>query len=258
MARIGIMSSPSELYSGGGGGKKDKKDKQEKKSGLVIYAGGKEKTPTGLSNAFNMNDVNLTEDVLMQYAQDYNLPTTSNREFQAAQLELLQSTPEGQAQLERMYQKYGMPKAGRYDDDILGVRTQALINDPSIRRFRGETISPERNIPEINLQLEIPDTPGLTADDVARSARFFGRNWISQLSGTGPGNNTNENRYYQNVKLKDGRDLIMSNSEFQQLMKKGKYGQIAPGQIAMHSYNHPKVGLKQEDGTYGKLTDTPY
>jgi hypothetical protein len=77
MARIGMMSSPSELYGGGGGGKKKKKE--EKKSGLTIYSGGKEKTPTGLDNAFNMNDMGLTPEVLMQYAQDYNLPTTSNR-----------------------------------------------------------------------------------------------------------------------------------------------------------------------------------
>lgn len=124
MAKFGMMSSPSELY--GGGGKKGKKE--EKKSGLTIYAGGKEKTPTGLSNAFSANEAGLTPEILAQYAADYNLPTTSNRDFQAAQLALLQSTPQGQAQLQRMYEKYGMPKAGRYDDDILGVRTQALIN----------------------------------------------------------------------------------------------------------------------------------
>ena len=120
-----MMSSPSELY-GGGGGKKGKKE--EKKPGLKVYAGGKEKTPTGLSNAFSANEAGLTPEILAQYAADYNLPTTSNRDFQAAQLALLQSTPQGQAQLQKMYQKYGMPKAGRYDDDILGVRTQALIN----------------------------------------------------------------------------------------------------------------------------------
>jgi hypothetical protein len=122
-----MMSSPSELYGGGGGGKKGKKE--EKKVGLTVYAGGKEKTPTGLNNAFNQNEAGLTEEMLAQYAQDYNLPTTSNRAFQEAQLQLLQSTPQGQAQLQRMYQKYGMPKAGTYADDILGVRTQALIKD---------------------------------------------------------------------------------------------------------------------------------
>jgi hypothetical protein len=128
MAKIGMMSSPSELYGGGGGGKKGGKQKQGKKPGLTVYAGGKEKTPTGLSNAFSANEAGLTPEILAQYAADYNLPTTSNRDFQAAQLALLQSTPQGQAQLQRMYEKYGMPKAGRYDDDILGVRTQALIN----------------------------------------------------------------------------------------------------------------------------------
>jgi len=129
MAKFGMMSSPSELYGGGGGGgKKGEKEKQGKKPGLTVYAGGKEKTPTGLSNAFSANEAGLTPEILLQYAQDYNLPTTSNREFQAAQLALLQSTPQGQAQLQKMYEKYGMPKAGRYDDDILGVRTQALIN----------------------------------------------------------------------------------------------------------------------------------
>jgi hypothetical protein len=165
MARIGMMSSPSELYGGGGGGKKKKKE--EKKSGLTIYSGGKEKTPTGLDNAFNMNDMGLTPEVLMQYAQDYNLPTTSNREFQAAQLQMLQSTPEGQAQLQRMYDKYGMPKAGRYDDDILGVRTQALINDPSVRRFRGETIpfekTPRFGLPTFDMKRE---KPGYIGDPV--------------------------------------------------------------------------------------------
>jgi hypothetical protein len=131
MAKLGMMSSPSELYGGGGGGKKGKSEekKEVKKVGLTVYSGGKEKTPTGLSNAFSENEAGLTEEMLMQYAQDYNLPTTSNRAFQEAQLALLQSTPQGQAQLQRMVEKYGMPKAGTYADDILGVRTQALIKD---------------------------------------------------------------------------------------------------------------------------------
>jgi len=122
-----MMSNPSELYGGGGGGKKGKKGKQVKKTGLTVYAGGIEKTPTGLSNAFSANEAGLTPEMLAQYAQDFNLPTTSNRAFQEAQLALLQSTPQGQAQLQRMVEKYGMPKAGTYADDILGVRTQALI-----------------------------------------------------------------------------------------------------------------------------------
>ena len=167
MENFGIMSSPSELYGGGGGGKKGKKGKQEKKPGLTVYAGGIEKTPTGLSNAFSANEAGLTPEMLAQYAQDFNLPTTSNRAFQAAQLALLQSTPEGQAQLERMYEKYGMPKAGRYDDDILGVRTQALINDPSVRRLRGETVPFEKTssfgLPTFDIKRE---RPGYSGDPV--------------------------------------------------------------------------------------------
>ena len=134
MENLGIMSSPSELYGGGGGGKKGKKEekkegkKEVKKVGLTVYAGGKEKTPTGLSNAFIQNEAGLTPEMLAQYAADYNLPTTSNRAFQEAQLAILQSTPQGQAQLKKMYERDGMPKAGTYADDILGVRTQALIN----------------------------------------------------------------------------------------------------------------------------------
>jgi hypothetical protein len=128
MAKFGMMSSPSELYGGGGGGGKKGK-KEEKKVGLTVYAGGKEKTPTGLSNAFSENEAGLTPEMLAQYAADYNLPTTSNRAFQEAQLALLQSTPQGQAQLQKMYERYGMPKAGTYADDILGVRTQALVKD---------------------------------------------------------------------------------------------------------------------------------
>jgi hypothetical protein len=94
-------------------------------TGLVLYSGGVEKTPTGMSNAFSASG--LTPEDLLAYAKKYNLPTTSNREFQQAQYDLLNSTPEGRSALKEMQIKYGLPKAGKYVDDILGARTISMM-----------------------------------------------------------------------------------------------------------------------------------
>lgn len=101
------------------------KSKKVKGTGLSMYAGGNEKTPTGRSNAFT--ESGLTEETLLDYASRYNFPTTSNKEFQQAQLNYLQSTPEGQNIIKNMMQKYGMPKAGTLADGMLGARTFEIM-----------------------------------------------------------------------------------------------------------------------------------
>jgi hypothetical protein len=123
MKKIGIMNTPVDFIQEGPGKNKSKKVKN---TGLSVYGGGIEKTPTGMSNAFV--ESGLSEDDLIEYANKYNFPTTSNKEFQQAQLNYLQSTPEGQNIIKNMMQKYGMPKAGTLADGILGARTFEIMN----------------------------------------------------------------------------------------------------------------------------------
>lgn len=98
-------------------------------TGLVLYPGGKEKTPTGLSNAFT--ESGLTPDDLLAYAKKYDLPTTSNRDFQQAQYDLLNSTARGRGIIRAMEKKYGKPKAGVYADNLLGARTIDMMKASS-------------------------------------------------------------------------------------------------------------------------------
>jgi hypothetical protein len=123
MKKIGIMNTPVDFIQEGPGKNKSKKVKN---TGLSVYGGGIEKTPTGMSNAFV--ESGLSENDLIEYANKYNFPTTSNKEFQQAQLNYLQSTPEGQNIIKNMMQKYGMPKAGTLADGILGARTFEIMN----------------------------------------------------------------------------------------------------------------------------------
>jgi hypothetical protein len=123
MKKIGIMNTPVDFIQEGPGKNKSKKVKN---TGLSVYGGGIEKTPTGMSNAFV--ESGLSEDDLIEYANKYNFPTTSNKEFQQAQLNYLQSIPEGQNIIKNMMQKYGMPKAGTLADGILGARTFEIMN----------------------------------------------------------------------------------------------------------------------------------
>jgi hypothetical protein len=94
-------------------------------TGLVLYPGGIEKTPTGLGNAFS--ESGLTADDILAYAKKYNLPTTSNKDFQQAQYDLLNSTERGRNIIKSMEVKYGKPKAGTYIDNILGARTLDMM-----------------------------------------------------------------------------------------------------------------------------------
>lgn len=102
--------------------------------GLQTYSGGIEKTPTGQVNAFGNNDFGLTSKSLNDYAKKYNLPNSSNKDFQKAQLEMLNSTPYGRSLIQQMNEKFGQTKAGTYADGLLGARTRYLIenyNPPS-------------------------------------------------------------------------------------------------------------------------------
>jgi hypothetical protein len=121
------MNTPVGFSQNGGGDGKKKPSKSTRvgNTGLTLYEGGVEKTPTGMSNAFS--ETGLTSDMLMQYASQYGLPTTSNRDFQEAQIALLQSTPQGQQKLQEMYETYGIPKAGTFADNLLGARTMSLM-----------------------------------------------------------------------------------------------------------------------------------
>lgn len=104
---------------------KKPKSKKITGTGLSIYEGGVERTPTGKSNAFASSG--LTPEEVVVYAKNYGLPVTSNKEFQQAAIDRLSSTPIGQQYLAEMQKVYGATKAGTFVDDILGVRTKYLL-----------------------------------------------------------------------------------------------------------------------------------
>jgi hypothetical protein len=101
------------------------KSKSVKDTGLSTYKGGKEKTPTGKSNAFK--DSGIKEEQLYSFAKEFNLPTTSNKDFQEAAIALLEKTPQGKAKLAEINSKYGDTKAGTLADNILGARTVDIM-----------------------------------------------------------------------------------------------------------------------------------
>lgn len=104
---------------------KKPKSKKITGTGLSIYEGGVEKTPTGKSNAFASSG--LTPEEVVVYAKNYGLPVTSNKEFQQAAIDRLSSTPAGQQYLAEMQKVYGATKAGTFVDGILGARTKYLL-----------------------------------------------------------------------------------------------------------------------------------
>jgi hypothetical protein len=115
-------------------GEQEPKGKQEPKPtkvaapvkpGLKFYAGGKEKTTTGMSNAFK--DAGIDEAQVYKFAEEYGLPTGSNKEFQEATMALLEKTPAGKAKLAEIDSKYGETKAGTLADNMLGARTVDMM-----------------------------------------------------------------------------------------------------------------------------------
>jgi hypothetical protein len=95
------------------------------KPGLKFYGGGKEKTATGMSNAFK--DAGIDEEQVYKFAQEFGLPTGSNKEFQEATVALLEKTPAGKAKLAEIDSKYGETKAGTLADNMLGARTVDMM-----------------------------------------------------------------------------------------------------------------------------------
>lgn len=108
------------------------------KPGLKFYGGGKEKTATGMSNAFK--DAGIDEEQVYKFAQEFGLPTGSNKEFQEATVALLEKTPAGKAKLAEINNKYGETKAGTLADNMLGARTvdmmRGIIQDKSAQQER--------------------------------------------------------------------------------------------------------------------------
>lgn len=97
-------------------------DTTKLKPNLSAYKGGIEKTPTGLNNALN-----LPKDSILKFAMKYNLPTTSNKDFQEASLNLLSTLPGGKSKVDEIVSTYGTPKAGKLADNLLGVRTLSMM-----------------------------------------------------------------------------------------------------------------------------------
>jgi hypothetical protein len=153
------MSVVSKLISilnrremGGSGDDPKPKPKKVKDTGLVLYESN-EKTPTGKSNSFSSN--NKTDEDLIAYAKKYNFPTTSNADFQQAQYDYLNSTPEGKEIINQMVSKYGMPRSGSYADNYLGARASEMM----------------RNIELLNQE---PNRPKYPAGDIVKMERIPG------------------------------------------------------------------------------------
>jgi len=133
-------------------------------TGLVLYPGGTQKTPTGLSNAFSASG--LTAEDLLAYAKKYNLPTTSNKEFQQAQYDMLTQTPEGRDALKSMIVKYGAPKSGIYADGMLGARTVDMMFATPSRPME----EPVRyDMKYNNPILPAPDMPNITPQPITKT-----------------------------------------------------------------------------------------
>lgn len=94
-------------------------------TGLSIYTGGNEKTPTGKSNSFS--ESGLTPQQVVDFAKRYKLPTTSNRAFQQAAMNLLLSSDIGKKHIAEMENVFGRTKSGNFVDDMLGARTKYLL-----------------------------------------------------------------------------------------------------------------------------------
>ena len=95
-------------------------------TGLTLYKGGIEKTPTGMSNA--ASEAGLTPESILMAVKKLGLPSTSNKDFQEAAIKKLASTELGQKHLAEMEKIYGPTKTGSYVDNILGARTRFLLD----------------------------------------------------------------------------------------------------------------------------------
>jgi len=207
-------------------------------TGLVLYPGGTEKTPTGESNAFVNSG--LTAEDLLSYAKKYNLPTTSNRDFQKAQYELLNSTPTGRRSLEIMQKKFGKSKAGTYVDDILGARTMAMMkNTPTIGGEEHIRIVPkEIPITPLEIPKKIPDIAGLKGN--------YYISWPGDRS-YAKENNLNHIDGYNQLPLSSYKDLeYIKNEAAKRGIEPGGYTEHKEGDIDWKN----KIGENPASGFY--------
>jgi hypothetical protein len=111
--------------------KEQKKEpaKAKKDSNITVYKGGKEKTPTGESNAFEK--AGISKDSVENFAKKFNLPMTSNKDLQDAMVKKLSQTEAGRKKIEDINKKYGETKAGTLVDNLLGARTVDMMSSIS-------------------------------------------------------------------------------------------------------------------------------
>jgi hypothetical protein len=95
-------------------------------TGLTLYKGGIETTPTGMRNAAIESGV--TPEVVLDSIKRFQLPTTSNKEFQEEIVKRLATTQLGQEKLAEVEKIYGKTKAGTIVDNFLGARTRSLLD----------------------------------------------------------------------------------------------------------------------------------
>lgn len=202
---------------GGSGKNTDKKSddgsKKIKGTGLVLYAGGKQKTPTGRSNAFSESGLN--EKDILEYAKKYNLPTTSNKEFQKAQYDLLNSTPQGRLALAKMEEEFGKPKSGSYVDGMLGARTmKMMMATPSNKPEDIVKIERQYNIPTLPI-------PNISKDYTELPTKLDINSWQDERL-------TEEQRKRifdetLNEEIKKGYDKRRREKEYEIFMKTGSF-----------------------------------
>jgi hypothetical protein len=128
MALLSAMSIPAYGMSnvGSNGTKGPGGEIKIPGTGLTLYQGGKETTPTGMRNAAIESGV--TPEVVLDSIQRFKLPTTSNKEFQEEIVKRLATTQLGQEKLAEVEKIYGKTKAGTIVDNFLGARTKSLLD----------------------------------------------------------------------------------------------------------------------------------
>ena len=126
MALLSLMSNSYGLSNIGSNGTQGPGEIKIPGTGLTLYGGGKETTPTGMKNAAIESGV--TPEFVLESIKKYKLPITSNKDFQEALVKKLATTELGQQKLAEVEKKYGKTKAGTIVDNFLGARTRYLLN----------------------------------------------------------------------------------------------------------------------------------
>lgn len=152
-------------------------------TGLTLYGGGKELTPTGMSNAAKAGGV--TPERILASIKAHQLPTTSNMDFQTELIKRLASTPYGQQKLAEMETTYGKTKSGKFVDNILGARTQFLLDGlEEVKKLKEiEENSPEF-LPYFYGGSKVPTKMLSFGTDKKRAQNYF--NYMNSLKSGSP------------------------------------------------------------------------